>query len=293
MSILCVLATAAMSMLYDKKAVEILFDTHWTSKGWRSPFVTAPSDLAYAISKGVMFPPALLAHDETLQRLRNLCDTISPSRLGDAFLVSLGSREPALRSALGSFAVARFRPAHQFDVHPAAPVGRTVPCRDCQLWLTPTEAQGEDLNVLNFERLKWGGVRHSKVFYQVFDLEQFLALTPRQPTGEDVAHFHRILATIRVLPPNATAGHFEKALSSVIPSNKSERRQLIEVLCLCGVLSYPGYHHYFDDTEPPKDRPYRDTDWGIPAMYWRAQDGYSTEHLQEYFPKYASQLATA
>jgi hypothetical protein len=189
--------------------------------------------------------------------------------------------------------VARFRPAHQFTAYPNTPAGRTAFCGDCYLWLTPTEAQAEDLNVLNFERLKWGGVRHTRAMYQVFDLEQFRALAPRQPTGEDVALFHRILSTIRTLPPNATAGHFEKTLSSAISSNKNERRRLIEVLCLCGVLSYPGYRHYFDDTVPPKDRPYRDTDWGIPTMYWRAQDGYSIERLKEYFPTYASELATA
>ena len=282
-----------MSTLYDKKAVEILFDTHWTSKGWRDPFVTAPSDLAYAIGKGVMFPPSLLPHDATLQRLQELCDAISPLAVGNAFLASLGLREPALRSALGSFAVARYRSLHAFTVRPLTPAGRTVPCAYCQLWLAPTQAQGEDLNVLNFERLKWGGVRHRQVAYQVFDLEQFRALAPFEPTQNDVALFSRILATIRTLPPNATIGHLEKALSSVIPSNKNERRTLLEVLCLSGILAYPGYGHFFDDTEPPKDRPYRDTDWRVPAMYWRAQDGCNIERLKEYFPIYAPELSCA
>lgn len=30
----------------------------------------------------------------------------------------------------------------------------------------------EDLNVLNFERIKWGGVRHGALIYTLFDLEQ-------------------------------------------------------------------------------------------------------------------------
>lgn len=279
-------------MLYDQKAVKILFDTHWTSKGWRSQYVTAPADLAYAMSKGVMFAPVLLPHDATHERLRELCAAITPSSVGDAFLASLGSRELAWRSALGSFAVARYRPPHGF-----VPARNPAMCRECNLWRAPSpdpaEEQGEDLNVLNFERLKWGGVRHTKIEYEVFDLEQFLMLSPCLPTEEDVVLFQRILATIRTLPPKATAGDFERALSRVISSNKSERENLIEVLCLCGVLSYPGYHDFFDDSVPPKDRPYRDTDWGVPAMYWRARDGYNEERLQEYFPKYAAQLATA
>jgi hypothetical protein len=193
-----------------------------------------------------------------------------------------------LRSPLGSFAVARFLPSH-----PCTSNGRSGACVECGLWPTPSDAQSTDLNVLNFERLKWGGVRHTDVAYQVFDLEQFRKLAPRGPTQEDVALFRRILARIRTLAPKATASDFEKALAAIIPSSKAERRQLIEVLGLCGVLSYPGYRNHFDDTEPPKDGPYRDTDWGVPAMYWRAKDGYNLDCLQEYFPSHAAELASA
>lgn len=277
-----------MSALYDKKAVKILFDTHWTATGWRNHYVTPPSDLAYAVGKGVMFAPTQLPHDASLVRLRALCDTISPSEVGDAFLASLGSRELALRSALGSFSVARFRPDHVF-----APGNRSGACVECGLYLAPSDAQATNLNVLNFERLKWGGVRHTDTGYQIFDLEQFQILPRARPSDEDAAIFHRILATIRTLAPKATVGHFEKSLTCVFPSSKDERSQLISVLCLCGVLSYPGYRHYFDGTEPPAGRPYRDSDWGIPAMYWRAQDGYTVDALKEYFPRHAAFLATA
>ncbi len=277
-----------MSALYDEKAVRILHDTHWTSKGWRRPFVTAPSDLAYAIRKGLMFPPALFPHDATLKRLHKLCDSLSPARVGDAFLASLGSNELALRSPLGSFAVARFRPAHKF-----APGPYSSACNDCGLYRKPTRKQATNLNVLNFERLKCGGVRHTDAAYQLFDLEQFCLLPACPPTDGDITIFGDILETIRTLPSDATVGHLEKAIAKVVPSNKSERRQLIEVLSLSGVLAYPGYRNYFDDTEPPKDRPYRDTDWGVPAMYWRARDGYNVKRLKEYFPKHASQLAKA
>lgn len=277
-----------MSTPYDKKAVKILFDTYWGAKGWRDQYVTEPSDLAYAIGKGVMFPPALLPHDASINRLREICEVISPARVGDAFLVSLGSRDLVLRSAFGSFAVARARPAHKFSRNPPY---RT--CRHCDLYRKPTRSQTIDLNVLNFERLKWGGVRHTYVSYELFDLEKFLALEPRQPTEKDVDLFRNILATVRTLPPEATAGQLEKALSDNVPSNKSERQVMINILCYSGILAYPGYRDYFDDTEPPKGRPYRDTDWNIPAMYWRAQDGYNIQRLKEYFPNHAARLATA
>jgi hypothetical protein len=228
-----------------------------------------------------MFPPAVLPHDATLRRLRALSASIAPSQVGDAFLSSLGSRELALRSALGSFAVARFRPAHAF-----VPAGHSRACRTCGLHLAPGDAETENLNVLNFERLKWGGVRHTYANYQVLDLEEFQKLEPPPPTEEEISIFHDILATVRTLPPIATVGHLERALSTTVRSSKNERRQLIEVLCLSGVLSYPGYRTYFDRDEPPKGRPYRDSDWGVPAIYWRAQDGYSVEHLKCYFPNF-------
>jgi hypothetical protein len=265
-----------LSKLYDKTAVRILFDTYWTAGNWRNSYSTPSDDLFYAISKGVMFPPTLFPHDATLRRLRRVCKSISPIEVGNAFLASLSLREPVLRSALGSFAVARSMPDHAFTRD-------MVGCRICRLALAPVEP--EDLNVLSFERMKWGGVRHTHAAYQLFDLEEFTKLTPPPPTAEDVAIFERILATIRSLPANATAGVLEKSLAGVVPSNKNERRQLIEVLCLSGVIAYPLYQDIFDDTKPPSDRRYRDTDWGVPAMYWRAGDGYSTERVTEYFPK--------
>jgi hypothetical protein len=265
-----------LSKLYDKNAVKILFETYWTTGGWRNSYTTPPEDLAYAISKGVMFPPALFPHGATLRRLRRVCKSISPAEVGNAFLTSLTMREPVLRSALGSFAVARSMPDHGFTPD-------IVRCRICKLALSPTES--DDLNVLSFERMKWGGVRHADAGYQLFDLEEFRKLAPPQPTADDMAIFHRILATIRSLPAKATAGHLEKALAGVVPSNKNERRQMIEVLCLSGVIAYPSYRDIFDDTTPPSDRRYRDTDWGIPAMYWRARDGYSAERVKEYFAK--------
>jgi hypothetical protein len=274
-----------ISTMYDSKATKTLFDTYWTPKGWREPPSTPPADLAYATSEGVMFPPALLPHDSTLERLREVCEKIPPTNVGRAFLASLSTRELALRSALGSFSVARYVLPHAFvlNVHSGA-------CNQCGLHLNPTNAQAEDLSVLNFERLKWGGVRHVTIPYQLLDLEEFLKLNVPQPTDDDVKIFAEILRCVQALPSNSTVTHVVKLLRTILSGNTAEYRTLIEVLCLCGVLSYPGYHHYFDDTDPPKGRPYRDTDWGVPAMYWRASDGYRIEHLQEYFPEYLSRL---
>jgi hypothetical protein len=41
------------------------------------------------------------------------------------------------------------------------------------------------LNILSFERFKWGGVRRDNVAYVAFDLEQFVRAPRLQPTRAD------------------------------------------------------------------------------------------------------------
>jgi hypothetical protein len=53
-----------------------------------------------------------------------------------------------------------------------------------------------DLNVLNFERYKWGGVRHEDPIYMFFDLEQFAAIAEPSPSPADVQLFRRILSVV-------------------------------------------------------------------------------------------------
>ena len=41
----------------DSRALKILFNTYWTSAGWRETPETASEDFAYAIAARTMFPP--------------------------------------------------------------------------------------------------------------------------------------------------------------------------------------------------------------------------------------------
>ena len=277
-----------MADSYDKQALKILLDTYWTPEGWRGDRTIRASDREYAIRHGVMFEPAQLDHDKTLSRVSEMCASITPAAVGSSFLASMSARQPYLRSAMGSYSVGRVRPSHAFE-----PNARGIYCKHCSLPLHPDASTAEDLDVLSFERIKWGGVRHSQAAYQWFDLQQFLERQPPTPTSEDVALFRDTLKIVATLPPDATAGAYAKAIRTTFPSNLSERRKFIEVLSLTGIFAYPGYGDVFDSTQPPSDRPYRDSDWGIPAMYWRARDGVNAERLREYFPSHVDQLISA
>ena len=86
------------------KAIQILIDTHWSSAGWKlDPRTTPPADFEYAKSKGTMFDPLHLTHDEMVQRIIQVRSKLTPQHVGDAFLASLTTRHLEFRCALASY----------------------------------------------------------------------------------------------------------------------------------------------------------------------------------------------
>lgn len=99
-------------------------------------------------------PP--LSHDGLVDVVIELTARVRPRAVGDAFLASLSRRDLGLRSALGSYAVARHFPQHRLADH-----GGLVPSggRMCGVcghvdfeppWAEPTDD-------LTWERETWGG----------------------------------------------------------------------------------------------------------------------------------------
>jgi hypothetical protein len=159
----------------DKKALKILTSTYWSSARWEpeSEHITPPDDLRYAKQAGVMFDPIRLSHLDIVQRAIKIRSKFDPDIIASAFLASLSTRRLELRSALGSYAVLRHFPHHEHHKQRKS-------CPVCGAYNAPDE--DEDLNVLNFERFKWGGVRHEDPLYATFDLELFRILDPTNVT---------------------------------------------------------------------------------------------------------------
>jgi hypothetical protein len=265
----------------DPKALKILFDTYWTSAGWKSsPTHTPPADYAYAVAAGAMFDPVVLDHDAVVRRAIRVQKRVEPRRVAAAFVASLGARRLAWRSALGSYAAARHLPRHSFT--PSHVYSADV----CALCGETGAGPGErDWNVLNFERHKWGGVRHEHVDYQAFDLERFVAEGAPAPCAADWAILRNILAAARSQPAGARPAHLEKALAKVVESNKDERRVLLEILGLCGVLQsagHPGFLHGFVRYD---HRAESGNDWHYPFCWWRGRDGVCDEAVAFWFPE--------
>jgi hypothetical protein len=211
-------------------ALRPLMKMFWSAEGWREPPVP-PLDVAAVIADGVMFAqPRSDTHDGWVAAARRAAAAFTPVEVGDAFLESLSSRRLDLRSALGSYAVARGLPEHAFRAARGSPW-----CAVCELYPTAEE----DLNVFSFERFKWGGVRHTDIAYAAFDLEQF-ALSPRGgATAEDRRLGRDVVEALRALPERTATGKAAAALR-MIPSNKAEREILVEVLALAGIYRAPS-----------------------------------------------------
>jgi hypothetical protein len=260
----------------DKRAIQILFNAYWSSSGWMSEDErdVAPEEFAYAKGAGVMFDPVSLSHTEVVQRAISVRGALTPEAVADGFLVSLSTKHLDHRSALGSYAVLRLFPRHGYSP-------KEKQCAVCGLY-----EQGRE-NVLGFERLKWGGVRHDQPLYTLFDLEQFLKSNRARPSASDVRLFRELLRIIEAVPPDTSAAMLSKHLASAdFKSNKAERDVMIGILGLCGILgtaAHPGYVQRFVPYSERELPPRGFVDMHYPACWWRGSDGINREVLTLYF----------
>jgi hypothetical protein len=279
----------------DKKALQILLDTYWSPNGWKRDTTTGAANFEYARQAGYMFDPVTVTHDDIVARLLTIRDRVSIEQVTDAFLASLSSRRLELRSALGSFSFAAHFPDHRLVEHARGqmPSGR-LHCRLCGLY-GHSAAEQQDLNVLSFERWKWGGVRHLDPLYCWFDLTQFAKAGVAVPTQEDYSILARIVEIASGLAAKAKPNELEKRIGNVIKSNGAERRVLIQILGYCGVLKPAGRHGllqaYTSSEHRDLDRPRDHTnDWSYPVIWWRGADGIDRDALNRLFPKVAAMV---
>jgi len=261
----------------DKRALKILFDYYWSSAGWRpeSDRAAASEDLAYAKRAGVMFNPRVVHHDDVVAQVITSASRLSTRRVSDAFLSSLSTRRLDLRSALPTYAVFRHLTAHARTTELGA-------CPVCGLY----ESDSEDLSVLNFERFKWGGVRHDDVLYGALDLELFSREPAPSVTSQDVDILRELIKAIDSAPPGTTSASLQQLFAPVFKSNKAERDVVVATLGFCGILRVPGRASYRGSFVSWSERPLPDrrfVDMAYPACWWRAADGVDHDALMEYF----------
>lgn len=259
----------------DKKAKQILMKTFWNSGGWKPGVRTfAGPDFEYARSQGIMFDPITITHDELIQRLDELHKQITLQQVSEAFLHSLSTRNVHLRSVLSSWALTADLPLHTYEQRKSVHV-QTSSCGDCNhhRLMSDREVVDGDLNVLNFERIKWGGIRLNWLLYCWLDLELFSREQLVEATEQDVQIFGQMLEAVNQCEPVERARKLEKRWKDLLPSSKHERDVLMEILGYSGVLQ---------TTDLPRIGRGHDTDF-MSMAEWQGQDGYNEQAVKHYF----------
>ena len=262
----------------DQRALKVLLNTFWSTGGWKPDAQRGLSseDFVYAKSKHFMFDPVQLDHGQAVALLFKSINKLTRRVVVDAFLASLSTRRLDWRSALGSYAVFQHLPTH-------GPSGDGRRCNTCGFYLQDSE---QDLNVLNFERFKWGGVRHDQLVFAAMDLELFLEGMPPIPTIEDIQIFKNVISAITNVPSNVGSGALQSHLAKALKSNKAERDVLIAILGFCDILSTPDHPGFTDRfiSIGHRELPNRHfVDMPYPACWWRDDIGINQARLQEYF----------
>lgn len=232
--------------------------------------------------------PKKESHDETLKKAKKLISKIDKQDVVNAFLYSLSTRELNYRSALGSYYYIKSIPPHKQKNRRS----NDTWCEICD-WHKVAENPSEEsyayggLSIYNFERYKWGGVRHDKLDYAKFDLEEFIKLPKVTPTDKDIEILIAILKEAYSLEPKAKAGKYiDKILKAKIcSSNKNEMATLLAILGFCDIYnsqSAKGYLHSFHDaySRDPKELT---NDHKYPFSWWTAEDGINSDALLDVF----------
>lgn len=262
---------------------KILLLSFWSSKGWINPVIT-DEDFELCKSQGYMFdPPEVITHEEFFSKLDDVLKKVDPKDVANAFLYSLSTRELEYRSALGSYWYAVSIPEKLKKEAPYL-------C-GWSRWSDFELKRTSGYNVLNFERYKWGGIRHTKPKYALFDLEQFLLLPKASPNDEDVRILREILSCVAELKPGDKVGALQKTITSkkIFSSNKSETQVLLDILGICGVLSsaeHPCYAEKFAPCDGSRDPVESKNDYQYPVNRWYARDGINLERLRIVFEGY-------
>lgn len=271
-----------------KKILFKAFDIKKTN-GKYIQFPISDEEYSYAMQKGIMFPyRSTIGHDDCVRQLQDLVKQITPEEIANAFLYSLSTRKLEYRSALGSYWYAVAIPTHDST--------NETDCDICD-WDTYNNLScrnrkeyKNEYNCLNYERFKYGGVRHTKVQYALFDLREFLKLPKVIHTKQDENIMIDILKCVYELKPDNKAGALQKLITSkkILKSNKNEVNVIMDILGICGILESEEHHCYDEGIYDCIDRnpPELTNDYAYPVNWWRAKDGINMARIRKVFGSY-------
>jgi hypothetical protein len=274
----------------DSTAQRILAKVYWDAGGWkRPPEMPGEAEFALACAAGYMFEDVVMGHDDLVHQTRLLAQQLTIKEASDAFVASLSTRWLFLRPLLPSLIIARSLPQHEFQPtsRPEWKAGGIGPCAVCNTWCKPDILI--DRNILNFERQKWGGVRHLDLTFVWFCLDRLRQEGGALPTKEDVDLLRALLDALREAPPTMSLTQAE-TLIRLLKSTKQERHMMLESLSTISVLEesgHRGFLHSFPQTIDRQVPNRRFVDRGYPGEWWTGASGVNGRAVAEVFPQLA------
>ncbi len=262
----------------DQKAKDILFKTFWSTSGWTENRDIELEKFEYAKSKGLMFDPIEISHDKIISSILDNFKETKKKEIVNGFISSLSSRNLKYRSFLSSFAIGRVIQHHNYSTSN----GRS--CEVCGLYESSLEKI--DLNVLNFEKLKWGGVRLMRLEYIYFDLLQIRKIEFPEPTVEDRTILENLQDLILNSELEERPRQIEKKMRKLIKSNAYEREVILNIFGVCGILETENQKGFFKNYIPQEKReirPVNKTDWSYPVDWWQGKYGINENAWNYYF----------
>jgi len=262
----------------DKKAKQILFKTFWSTTGWTENRNVTNEDFEYAKSKGLMFDSVEYNHNILCNSILNEIKEISKKQITKSFISTLSTRNLRNRSFLSSYAIARVLKQHSY---------KSTYSRSCDICGIYSNDQNQyDLNVMNFEKIKWGGVRLTHLEYIKFDLDEFKRIETPNPEKSDFDILNNIKETILSSYEDDRPRQLEKRLAKVFKSNANERENILNIFGICGILeteNQKGFFNNFINVNEREDRPVNKTDWSYPVDWWQGKFGINQEAWKYYF----------
>jgi hypothetical protein len=277
--------TAGHAPEVDRRALQILKDTYKNYSGFdRDPPLPSPKDYENARSKGLMFDPVCLTHDQKVNWLTDVCGQVRPHEVARGFLASLSGRLER-RSALGCYAFFRHMARHEY--RPKGPTTGPSPRNWCVICGDFNYAFPQDLNLINHMRFKWG-LAEEGVLEAAFILERFIKEPRVQPSAADLDTLKRVLDTAASLSAGARPDDLEKSVAKILKTNKYQRRAVLEVLGHCGILQSrqcSSCLHGFVKVEERVYPPGKSSEWLFPMRCWRGSDGVDAKAVKFWFPE--------
>ena len=266
----------------DEKTVKLLNKACWCSSGWKSKLDLTKAELEHLRTAGLVRDKVQLTHDGLVDWAMQARKKVTRQEVCRAFVASLGTRYLEYRSALGSYAHLHLLKRHSLQTTRELP---PIECDICGANPTCTVTE-RDFVTLNFERYKWGGVRHPELYFAAHDLEMFAQLPEAKPTADDWTALKAILDLATDPVQGKSVGKLKKGIKQIIKTNDAEADTLCHILSYAGILAteaFPGYDSKFiayDDRAAIKG----DNDQDYPLSCWKGP-GIQSTAVQYWFPE--------